>query len=505
MKKIIYVLTALVLLAAGSVTAADPAPAASGKAAARANPSKNAVYVKAMASMRRGINYEQAGNFKMAFYEYSSVLKSKIKYPQVYKRLANCYYAFANYEFAIKFYKKYLEVFPDDASVSAYIPKLVAAIKAKENTRLGSAVAGAEFKSPFTTTVFSQIGLMPPAALYQGYGSYYARNRNQNWFPVSSSMSILGEFSIAGAYALHINAKNMDPLIDVLYNFGAYMITSAFVYDYLSAPFIATESSEEFIWFAKNNEMKVEEKKVEYRDPAFTSLVSFIGGSVVPGAGHFYAGDTDTALKILIFTPLVAGSTIITGAVLEGNSNKNTATVGRYVLDTGLGIYGIMRLVDLYGSLVHTDQVNEEYYKQLVCPNSPFVLKQKLPEKEPWLAFLISLVPVPGLGNLYAENYWMAGTLCGAGLAGGITYLVAGDNTDTGKYIKYGGLVLLGLTKLYDIVSAPGYTAIYNAVYTGRQERERTPQTQPRQDQQKVSVIPSIMPNGAGVNIAYSF
>ena len=194
--------------------------------------------------------------------------------------------------------------------------------------------------------------------------------------------------------------------------------------------------------------MKIEEKKVEYRDPAFTSLVSFVGGSVMPGAGHFYAGDTDTALKILIFTPLVSGSTIITGAVLEGNSNKNTAEVGRYVLYSGLGIYGIMRLVDLYGSLVHTDQVNEEYYKQLVCPNSPFVLKQKLPEKEPWLAFLISLVPVPGLGNLYAENYWTAGTLFGAGLAGGITYLAAGDSARIpDKYIKYGGLALMGLAK----------------------------------------------------------
>ena len=177
------------------------------------NSSKNAIYTKAMASMRRGISYEQAGNFKLAFYEYSNVLKSKIKYPQVYKRMANCYYAFANYEYAIKFYKKYLEYFPNDGSVSAYIPKLEAALKAKENRRLGSAIAGAEFKSPFTAMVFSQLGLLPPAVLYQGYGSYYARNRNQTWFPVSSSMSILGEFSIAGAIALHINSQSMDPLV----------------------------------------------------------------------------------------------------------------------------------------------------------------------------------------------------------------------------------------------------------------------------------------------------
>jgi tetratricopeptide (TPR) repeat protein len=466
----------------------------------RLNSTKTAAYKTAMAAMTRGLRAEKNGNFRNAFYEYSRVLKSRISYPQVYKRLAACYYSFANYEFAIKFYNKYLQYFPNDNTVRAYIPQLQAAMKARENKRLGQTNAGAEFKSPLSAVLFTHIGLIPPAVLYQGYGSYYARNRDQSWFPVSSTMSILGEFCVAGGAALQVNSKKMESIYDILYNVGGYLIASAFVFDYFSSPFIAVESAENFLYFCKNNEMKIEEKKLDYKDPAFTAVVSLLGGSVVPGAGHFFAGDSDTGFKILIVTPLLAGSTMITGAVLQGNPDPKMRSIGNYVLLSGIGIYGICRLVDMYGAIVHTDQVNEEYYKQLVCPNSPFVLKQKQPEKEPWLALLISLVPIPGSGNFYAENFWTAGTLCGAGLAGAITYFAADGSTVSGRYVKYGGLALLGLAKLYDIISAPGYTAIYNDVYTGRQERERTPVSAG-----KVSLAPSIMPDGLGMNIAYSF
>ncbi len=512
-KKIIAVIITLALLApglfaAGAQTASNtPGAQATFDAALkkkidvnRLNATKTAAYKKAMAAYKRGLAAEKKGNFRKAFYEYSSILKAKITYPQIYKRLAACYYAFANYEFAIKYYKKYLTYFPNDKSIIRYIPVLEAALKAKESRRLSKTVAGAEFKSPLSAILFSHIGLIPPAVLYQGYGSYYARNRNQNWFPVSSSMSILGEFCLAGGYALAVNSKGMEPMYNLLYNFGGYLLASAFVFDYATSPFIAVESTEEFLWFAKHNNMKIAEKKIEYKDPAFTALVSFVGGSVVPGAGHFFAGDTDTALKILIFTPILAGSTMITGAVLQGNDERNIQEIGKAVFWSGMGIYGICRLIDLYGSLTHTDKVNEEYYKQLVCPNSPFVLKKKLPEKEPWLAFLISLVPVPGLGNLYAENYWTAATLGGAGLAGAITYFAASDADTTGMIVKYSGLAVLALSKIYDIASAPGYTTIYNDVYTGRQEREKAAATGG-----KASIAPMIMQDGLGVNVAVAF
>jgi hypothetical protein len=280
-------------------------------------------------------------------------------------------------------------------------------------------------------------------------------------------------------------------------NFSAYLFSSALIFDYVSAPFMATESSLDFLYFAKNNEMRIEEKKVDYRDPAFTALISGVAGSVIPGAGHFYAGDNDTAVKLLIFTPLVSGAAMITGGILWGMSDPNMSLAGEITFYSGLGIYAICRMIDLYGSQAHCDKVNEEYYKQLLCPNSPYILKEKKDEKEPWLAFLISLVPVPGSGNFYAENYWTSATLLGAGAAGAAMYFGASGTDATSEYMRWGGLALMALSKIYDIASAPGYTAIYNAVYTNRQEREKSIG--------KVTMVPSLLQGGAALNLSYSF
>jgi tetratricopeptide (TPR) repeat protein len=484
------------LLFTASVNAAAPLGTAN-TAAVTVKDSNKAQFSKAAADMKAGMAFEKAGQYKKAYYEYSKIVDNKINYPQVYKRIANCYYAFRNYEFAIKFYKRYLQFFPKDNATAAYVKKLEDGYKTKEKTRVSENIAGAEFKSPYSAMMFSQIGMIPPACLFQGYGSYYARNRTQSWFPVSSSMAILGEFLLVGDWGIRVNeVTTLDPLLAFMENFSAYLLSSALIFDFISSPFIATESSLDFLYFAKNNEMKLEDKKVDYRDPAFTALVSLTAG-IIPGAGHYYAGDTDTAIKLLIFTPLVAGGTMITGGILWGSSDQKTRNAGMYTFYSGLGLYMICRMIDLYGSLAHTDKVSEEYYKQLLCPNSPFVLTKKLPEKEPWLAFAISLIPIPGTGNFYAENYWTSGTLLAGGIAGAAIYFGVSGTDTVSKYIKYGGLALLALSKIYDIASAPGYTAIYNAVYTDRQEREK--------NAAKVTVFPSLMPGGAGVNMAYSF
>jgi tetratricopeptide (TPR) repeat protein len=472
-------------------------------AAVTVKDSGKTVFAQAAAAMKAGMVLEKAGKYKQAFREYSKIIDNKINYPQVYKRLAACYYAFKNYPYAIKFYKRYLEAFPTDTATAAYVQKLEQAYGQKESNRLVLNMAGAEFKSPYSAMLFSQLGMIPPACLMQGYGSIYAKNRTQNWYPVSSSMAILGEFLIVGDWAVRVNnVTGLDPLLAFAENFSAYLISSALIFDFVSSPFIATESTLDFLYFAKNNEMKFDDKKVDYKDPAFTALVSLTLGSVIPGAGHFYAGDMDTAVKLLIFTPLVAGAALITGGILWGMSDPKLSAAGMYTFYSGLGIYGICRLVDLYGSLLHSDKVSEEYYKQLLCPNSPYVLKQKLPEKEPWLAFAISLIPIPGTGNFYAENYWTAGTLLAGGIAGAAMYFGASGTDATSSYIRYGGLALLALSKIYDIASAPGYAAIYNAVYTDRQEREKNLSTPAAGN---VTIIPSLMPDGAGLNIAYSF
>lgn len=461
--------------------------------------STKAQFAKAAAAFKAGLAYEKAKDFKRAFREYQKIVNMKIVYPKVYKQIGNCYVAFRNPEYAIKFYKMYVEATPTDTKTAEYLKTLEQTYKKKETTRLitNQNMAGAEFKSPYSAVLFSSIGLLPPACVFQGYGNYYARNRTQDWFPVSSSMAILGEFLVVADWACRLNnLTGFDSVLSLSENLAAFLFSSALIFDFASSPWIASESSLAFLSFCKTNEMKIEENRVDYRDPALATIISMTLG-IIPGAGHFYAGDMDTAIKLLIFTPIIAGSTIITGSILQGNSEPEVSRIGDYVLWGGLGIYGICRLIDLYGSLTHCDKVSEEYYKQLLCPNSPFVLKEKKPEKEPWLAFAISLIPVPGTGCFYSENYWMAGSLLAIGAAGAAAYFAAGGTDETSTYIRYGGLALMALSKIYDIAAAPGYTAIYNAVYTNRQERESAAG--------KVSIIPSIMPDGAGVNVTYSF
>ncbi|HRU38993.1 MAG TPA: tetratricopeptide repeat protein [Candidatus Goldiibacteriota bacterium] len=425
-------------------------------------------------AMKAGMILEKAGEYKKAFREYSKIIDAKINYPQVHKRLAACYMAFKQYDYAVIHYKKYLEAFPDDKEAAEFAANLEKKVKEKEQKRLSMNTTGAEFKSPLSALMFSNIGLLPPAFLFQGYGSVYARNRSQSWFPVSSSMAVLAGFLLAADWGIRANnVQGIEPLFSSTQSFSAFLYSSAILLDAIPAPFIATESSLEFLYFAKNNSMKLEEAQVEYRDPAFTAFVSMAGGSVVPGAGHFFAGDTDTGFKLLILTPILAGGTMITGMALAGNDDPGMKTAGNITFYSGLGIYFVCRMIDLYGSLTHTDRVNEEYYKQLLCPNSPRRIKERLPEKEPLLAFAASLIPVPGTGNFYAENYWTAATLAGAGAAGAITYFAASGSDPASVYTRYAGLGLLVLAKLYDIASAPGYTAIWNAVHTGRQERER--------------------------------
>ncbi len=465
------------------------------------NETKKQLYLTALDAYKKGLSYEKEGNYKKAFYEYQKVLKTKIKYPQIYKRIGMCYYYFGNYEYAIKYFKEYLKYFPEDKNIKNYIPKLEQQLKFKEIKYLESTAPVAEFKSPLSAILFSHIDLLPPAVCYQGYGNFYSRNRGQNWLPVSSSMSLLGTFAFAGGIALQLNSNGLDPLFYSLYSFGAYLISSAFIFDLFSSPFIATESTENFIYHAKTNNVKLQDKSVDYKDPALTALISFVGGSIIPGAGHFFAGDNDTAIKLLIITPLIAGTTCGVGLALANNDDPDTKQIGGYVLWGGLGVYGIMRLIDLYGSLLHCDKISEEYYRQLVNPNSKFVLKDKKEEKEPWITFLISLIPIPGSGNFYAENYWTAGTLAGTGVISAITYFTISDENNTSKILKYSFLGIACLTKLYDILSAPGYTAIYNAVYTDKLEREKN-----IKNKQGVYLYPSIFQNNNfGLLISYKF
>jgi hypothetical protein len=117
------------------------------------------------------------------------------------------------------------------------------------------------------------------------------------------------------------------------------------------------------------------------------------------------------------------------------------------------------------------------------------------------LAFILAAGPgliVPGLGNFYAEN-WQAGFTLAAERVAALALAAMNLNADPknalGQTLKYTGITFAVITYLYDVLTAPGYADIYNAVYVKNKSGE----------QGKVNLIPSLMKDGAGLNVAYSF
>jgi len=293
-------------------------------------------------------------------------------------------------------------------------------------------------------------------------------------------------------------------------NLCAVMTSSALLFDFASAPFMATENSEKFINYVKTHNMTVQKTPVDYKDPLLSASLSLTVGNIVPGIGHFYCGDTDMGLKLLFIT--YGMNSVLTGAGFFVVGQQHLA--GEIIFGIDALVYSILRFTDLQGSAAETDGINEQYYEQKLCPNSPMKKIEIKDEKSPILAFGIAMVPgalVHGVGNLYAENYITAFTLAGWELAGGIMYLAANGpasnqtmNLGSGfmvpsnsqGVVKYVGLGIFGLSYIYDIISAPGYTAIYNAEYTNKPG-----QTMPG----KAALMPYFDKDEAGLQVAYNF
>ena len=453
---------------------------------------------------KKGLKLETQRNYRQAFEVYSGLLNSRAYYTYAYIRIAACYIATGNRQKAVEYYKKYLAVKPGDTAIAAYAQKLEDSSELAAEKALASKSIQEEYKSPYSAVLFSHLDLFPLNAVYAGYGNYYSRSRLQDWFPASSSMSLLGDMMIGAAAGLQANngTFHAEKAYTMLYGGGALLLSSGLLFDLVSSPFIATDNAEQFLKRLKTTELKVESEKVGYKDPLFTSLFSVTAG-IIPGAGHWWAGDNDTALKLLIATPLLTSVVYEIGNIYAGSPKTNEREIGKAIRYSSAGVYLVMRCIDLYGSLLHTDRVNGEYYKQLLCPNSPFKITEKKDVKSPALAFGIAAVPgilLHGAGNFYAENYWAAYTLAGVEGAGILMYVSAGSPKDVNSaqnYIKYTGLALFGLSYLYDVMTAPGYTAIYNAVYTDSQDREIK--------QSKTGMYPIISPESSGIMLALGF
>ncbi len=471
-----------------------------------------------------GLKYEKNMDYKKAYINFYTAVTMDKTYYNAYRKLGNIYFTAKNYKYAVYFYEKYLVYKPNDTELRKFVDSLKARMaipKPKATVTTGLLLIPEpqgpvpyEFKSPSTAFMMSDFDLIS-FPLLSGWGSFYARARGQDFFPPPAYISMVSDFIMifgGGTYYLLKSSgstKDLSPFYPAG-NLCAVMTSSALLFDFASAPFMATENSEKFINYIKTHNIKVPKVPVDYKDPLLSATLSLTAGNIVPGIGHFYCGDTDAGLKLLFITYGI--NSVLTGAGFFVIGQQHLA--GEIIFGIDALVYSILRFADLQGSAAETDGVNEQYYEQKLCPSSPLKKIEIKDEKSPMLAFGIALVPgalVHGAGNFYAENYITAFTLAGWELAGGIMYLAA-NGPDSNKlwdvgyginipansqgWVKYTGLGLFGLSYLYDIISSPGYTAIYNAVYTNKPG-----QTMPG----KAALMPYFDKNEAGLRLAYNF
>jgi TM2 domain-containing membrane protein YozV len=121
-----------------------------------------------------------------------------------------------------------------------------------------------------------------------------------------------------------------------------------------------------------------------------------------------------------------------------------------------------------------TDANNEKYCEQMLCLNSKFrITPDPSQHREPLIALLLSLFTVPGLGNIYAGNIQGGLGIMGIVAEGGIIILAADpisrsfNSWNAKSIIQYFGIGIMALSKLVDVITAPSYAAIHNAVYSG--------------------------------------
>ena len=251
---------------------------------------------------------------------------------------------------------------------------------------------------------------------------------------------------------------------------------------------IYTSTEEKFNYY-KSHEMKLVDKKLEYKDPVGAAFLSLI----IPAGGLFYLEYYDTAIIYLVGELLAAG-------VLGYLTAPGEKTVG----DIAWAAFGMRTL---WGILVEpwilgfmTDDYNQEYYKQLLCPNSPYQLKKtdKIDNREPWIAFLLATFTAPGVGNMYAGNIPRGIIFMSGGLLGGGMVLLANplkelfDKWDLDVTLIRFGIVLSSFMKLLDMVTAPGYAAENN-------DLRRVSQND------KIQFYPGIIDDKLGLCLNYSF
>jgi hypothetical protein len=321
-------------------------------------------------------------------------------------------------------------------------------------------------------------------------GDAYALDEDPEFLSVQTLLLGLGIADVSFSNLTTVPARA------VLWWGGAGLIGSAYIYDFISGASTASDKAVKFISHAKKTEMPVEGEEQFYRDPMLAAGLSLLSA----GAGKWYAGDYDNIIIITIVDAFLGYVCPIVWMATPQGSDPVHYMPGM------LAIGGVCyRVFNMVSNAFYTDKPNEEYFKQAVCPNSKFRVRETGDIREPSIALALAMLfggALPGIGNFYAGNQQAAFTLLAAGAAGWATVLVtphisALDGNAKSSYFWL-GLGVIAFSYLYDMVSAPGSAEIHNAVYCGSNMRAEY-------FEPELAVYPSVVEKGMGISVACAF
>lgn len=445
----------------------------------------------------KGKDNESMGKYKEALREYAVVLKTDKDYYPVYKNIGNCFFAIDEHKKALYYYKIYLEHNKADKTVLRYTEMLDAAIKTGNTVSYPDFVIPYEIKSPSTALLFSHLNFLPPLMPYMGYGTLYSQSRGQGRiFPTPAVLSFVGIGIMSFSLGLTYFVTGREQANDSIFCSGALCFPIGYFVDLFSAPVFATDNSLKFLEYIKQTPLPLKDKKQEYKDPALATTLSLL----FPGAGYFYAEDFWGGFRSILISSALTGI----GSSIAWATSKPENLIDKILLWGGI-FYAAGKLIDIYSCSLYIDKVNEEYYKQMLCPNSPYRLKETKEEKDTGLGLLLSFIPVPGLGNLYAEDYSaalvdVAYTAAGLGIFFGIKTSVneRGDIIyDNTFWLKCTGLVIASWVYISNLLSVPNKIEIWNAVYAGKKNEGIL--------KEKVDLMPVFIKDGFGLQLTYNF
>ena len=144
----------------------------------------------------------------------------------------------------------------------------------------------------------------------------------------------------------------------------------------------------ETVWADSASRKAAEAKPIKLKSPTTALIIAIVPGSVVHGAGHFYAGKTRTAIG-LFGAGIVGAGLTLTGALenifegMEGSENKDGADAALII---GLGLFAGSWIYDIIGA---PHAVKNQNDKILGKKPFPYELNMQLDENNQQIKCLV--------------------------------------------------------------------------------------------------------------------